>query len=173
MGCHAFLQEIFPTWGSNPGLPHCRWILYHLSHQGSPRILKWVYPFSRESSQPRNRARVSWATGRFFTSWATKGTSLVRALTTFYLNHVMVLSSFPWILSLFPNPADIQSPQSSSYWPVWWIHFLSWKQPVAPSSYKVAHNIFWEIWPHISRWCGENPVFLMHPSNHASNQFSH
>ena len=32
--------------GSNPGLPHCRWILCHLSHQGSPRILEWVaYPF--------------------------------------------------------------------------------------------------------------------------------
>jgi len=27
------LQGIFPTQGSNPGLPHCRWILYHLSHQ--------------------------------------------------------------------------------------------------------------------------------------------
>ena len=27
---------IFPTQGSNPGFPHCRWILYHLSHQGSP-----------------------------------------------------------------------------------------------------------------------------------------
>ena len=37
--CHAFLQGIFPTQGSNPGLPHCRQILYHLSHQGSPRIL--------------------------------------------------------------------------------------------------------------------------------------
>ena len=42
MGCHALLQGIFPTQGSNPGLPHCRWIPYHLSHQGSPRILKWV-----------------------------------------------------------------------------------------------------------------------------------
>ena len=29
-------QEIFPTQGLNPGLPHCRWILYQLSHQGSP-----------------------------------------------------------------------------------------------------------------------------------------
>ena len=34
MGCHALLQGIFPTQGSNPGLPHCRWILYYLSHQG-------------------------------------------------------------------------------------------------------------------------------------------
>ena len=37
VGCHALLQGLFPTQGSNPGLPHCRWILYRLSHQGSPR----------------------------------------------------------------------------------------------------------------------------------------
>ena len=36
VGCCALLQGIFPTQGSNPGLPHCRQILYHLSHQGSP-----------------------------------------------------------------------------------------------------------------------------------------
>ena len=34
--CHALLQGIFPTQRSNPGLPHCRRILYRLSHQGSP-----------------------------------------------------------------------------------------------------------------------------------------
>ena len=32
VGCHALLQGIFPTQGLNPGLPQCRWILYHLSH---------------------------------------------------------------------------------------------------------------------------------------------
>ena len=42
VGCHALLQGIFSTQGSNPGLPHCRRILYHLTHQGSPRILQWV-----------------------------------------------------------------------------------------------------------------------------------
>ena len=36
VGCHALLQGIFPTQGSNPGLPHCRWILNQLSHKGSP-----------------------------------------------------------------------------------------------------------------------------------------
>ena len=36
VGCHAFLQGIFPTQGSNPGLLNCRWILYCLSHQGNP-----------------------------------------------------------------------------------------------------------------------------------------
>ena len=35
-GCHALLQGIFPNQGLNPGLLHCRQILYLLSHQGSP-----------------------------------------------------------------------------------------------------------------------------------------
>ena len=36
VGYHSLLQGIFPTQGSNPSLPHCKQILYHLSHQGSP-----------------------------------------------------------------------------------------------------------------------------------------
>ena len=72
-GLHALLQGIFPTQGSNPGFPHCRWILYHLSHQGSPRILECVvYPFSRGSSRLRNQTGVSCIAGGFFTSRATR-----------------------------------------------------------------------------------------------------
>ena len=48
VGSLSLLQGIFPTQGSNPGFPHCRQILYRLSHQGSPRILEWVaHPFSK------------------------------------------------------------------------------------------------------------------------------
>ena len=36
VGCHVLLQGIFPTQGLNPGLPHCRQMVCHLSHQGSP-----------------------------------------------------------------------------------------------------------------------------------------
>ena len=51
MGSNVLLQGIFPTHGLNPGLPHCRQILYYLSHKGSLRILEWVaYPFSGGSS---------------------------------------------------------------------------------------------------------------------------
>ena len=65
------LQRIFPIQGSNPGLPHCEWILYQLSHKGSPRIQEWVaYPFSRRSSQPRNQTWVSCIADGFFTNWA-------------------------------------------------------------------------------------------------------
>ena len=66
MGSLSLLQRIFSTQGSNPGFPHCRRILYQLSHKGSPRILEWVaYPFSSGSSWPRNWTRVSCITGDF------------------------------------------------------------------------------------------------------------
>jgi len=38
VGCHALLQGIFLTQGSNPGFPHCRQILYGLGHQGGVGI---------------------------------------------------------------------------------------------------------------------------------------
>ena len=72
VGCLALLQGIFPVQGLNPGLSYCRQILYHLSHQGSPEILEWVvHPFSRGTSWPRDRTRVSCIADGFFTSWAT------------------------------------------------------------------------------------------------------
>ena len=69
VGSLSLLQGIFPTQGSNPGLPHCRWILYQLSHKGSPRILEWVaYSFSSISSWFRNKTGVSCIAGGFFTT---------------------------------------------------------------------------------------------------------
>ena len=35
VGSLSLIQVIFPTQESNPGLPHCRWILYQLSHKAS------------------------------------------------------------------------------------------------------------------------------------------
>ena len=46
VGCYALLQGIFPTQRSNPGLLHCRRILYSLSHQRSPSFIPTLYlPF--------------------------------------------------------------------------------------------------------------------------------
>ena len=70
VGSLSLLQRIFPTQESKPGLPHCRRILYQLSHQRSPRILEWVaYPFSSRSSWPRNWTGVSCVAGGLFTNW--------------------------------------------------------------------------------------------------------
>ena len=73
VGSLSLLQGILPTQGSNPGLPHCRQILYHLNHQGSSWILEWVLQtFSGGSSWPRNQIGVSCIAGGFFTSWETR-----------------------------------------------------------------------------------------------------
>ena len=42
MGSYSILQGIFPTLGSNLGLPHCRWVPYRLSHQWSPISLQML-----------------------------------------------------------------------------------------------------------------------------------
>ena len=69
VGSLSLLRGIFPTQGSNQGLLHFRWILYQLSHKGSPRILEWVaYPFSRGSSQSRDQTGVFCIAGGFFTN---------------------------------------------------------------------------------------------------------
>ena len=78
VGSLLFLQRIFPTQGSNPGLPHCGQILYQLSHKGNPGILMWVaFPFSNGSSQPRNQTGVSCIAGRFFTNWAIREAQII------------------------------------------------------------------------------------------------
>ena len=77
VGCYALPQSVFPTHWLNPGLPHCRQILYHLSHQENPRILERIaHPLSRGSSWPRNRAGVSCIAGGFFTSLAMEASLL-------------------------------------------------------------------------------------------------
>ena len=71
VGSLSLLQGIFLTQGLNPGLPHCRWILYQLSHKGSPGILEWLaYAFSRGSFWPRNWTGVFCIAGGFFINWA-------------------------------------------------------------------------------------------------------
>ena len=59
----ALLQGIFPTQESNPGLLHCWWILYHLSHQGSPDY-NWTFFFffltqERTGIHPDQNKRIS------------------------------------------------------------------------------------------------------------------
>ena len=46
MGSLSLLQGIFPIQGSNPGLPHCRWILYQLSQKGSLKLILVSYKFN-------------------------------------------------------------------------------------------------------------------------------
>ena len=68
VGSLSLLQRIFPTQGSNPGLLHCRLILYQLSHKRSLGIPEWAaWPFFSRSPRPRTHTGVSCTAGGFFT----------------------------------------------------------------------------------------------------------
>ena len=130
VACLSLLQGIFPTQGWNPGFPHCRRILYQLSHKGSPRILEWVaYPFSGGSSQPRN-----WMQG----SLALQADSLpiglrpnytlesVKEVTQIYYSH----SSFLPTLSPLSSTLNSQSQAQYKHSPIipllqFWPHYQS------------------------------------------------
>ena len=63
----SLLQGIFPTQGSNPGLPHCGRILYQLSHGEAQEYWSgWV----AWSPAAQNQTGVSCIAGGFFTNWA-------------------------------------------------------------------------------------------------------
>ena len=65
----SLLQGIFPTQGSNPGVPHYRQVPYHLSHQGSPRILSGgSLSLFQGIFRTQESNQVSCTSGRFFTA---------------------------------------------------------------------------------------------------------
>ena len=65
VGGHSLPQGIFLTQGLNPGLPHCRQILYHLSSLGSPHSVMFVVspglkaPSSTSSPSPSSPSSAS------------------------------------------------------------------------------------------------------------------
>ena len=118
VGSFSLFQGIFPTQGSNPGLSHCRRILYQLSHKGSPRILEWgAYSFSSGLFQSRNWTGVSCITGRFFTNWAIREAIfsgkilLIRAWT--FASHPIRFSN---------TISGIQIPPIQDLWSSKWIN---------------------------------------------------
>ena len=74
MGSHSLLQGIIPTQGSNPGLLHCKWILYHLSHQSrlfffclkSVSTLSLYFHFFNHKTSPLCPSNNNWASKSFF-----------------------------------------------------------------------------------------------------------
>ena len=122
VGSLSLLQGIFPTQGLNSGLPHCRRILYQLSHQGNPRILEWVAcPFSTRSSWPRNQTRVPCIAGEFFTSWAYQGNPYIPPYIQRYIDthipHLYIIGltkKFIWVFLsyhhlVWKNPNELSS----------------------------------------------------------------
>ena len=113
VGRYSIMQGIFPTQGLNAGLPHCRWVLYQLSHQENP-IPEWLaYPFSSGSSWPRNWTEVSCIAGVFFTSWATREAHLISKLLKKWYIPSHLLEPFLVFRFLFSNLNHNQRPVSN------------------------------------------------------------
>ena len=113
----SLLQGIFLTQGSNPGIPHCRQILYQLNYKGSPAILEWVaYPFSSRSSWPRDWTRVSCIPGGFFTNWAIREAlnAALEFLLVYFEIHALGLFYIKFYLSI----NSIQD-RAQCIWEVW------------------------------------------------------
>ena len=83
VGSLSLLQGIFPTQGSNSGLPHCRRILYQLSHKGSPRLsLLSPYLLSQVLSAPANHLNLLKLTKQ--QPWRINNANITFALKTDY-----------------------------------------------------------------------------------------
>ena len=107
MDCHFLLQEIFPTQGWNPGLPHCRQILYQLSHQGSPERGIDIMNESQESSQE----------GLQFSCTVKLVKPFLWILISFFVSHCHTGNEFQVKLSVFLLPTVLSRPQSAWFLP--------------------------------------------------------
>ena len=150
VGSLSLLQEIFPTQGSNPGLPHCRRILYQLSHKGRnlltiqktrvwslgqeyplekgtathSSILAWRVPSTEEpgglQSMERQRVRQDWMTNTF-TFRSETGMALILHQSRAL---VELLKTFPRKGLAFED--DLANNELITRWPEilppWWLH---------------------------------------------------
>ena len=103
VGSLTLLQRILLTQGSNPGLPHCRWSLYQLSHKGSPvRLLVRLLAASKTISEPSAPFRTAAATAPITTAkhcWPTPLPETLKTLTGKSCSiSCGVAAPFPWVL---------------------------------------------------------------------------
>ena len=152
----------FPTQGWNSGLLHCRWILYQVSHKGSPRILEWVAdPFSKRSSWPGNRTGVSCIAGGFFTNW------IIREALESVMPSKLLILCHPFFLlpSIF---ASIRVFSNESSLCIRWPKYRSFSFSISPSneySGLISFSIDWFDLPAVQ---GTLKSLLQHHSSKAS-----
>ena len=141
-GSLSLLQGIFPTQGLNPGLPHCRRILYQLSHKGSPRVLEWVaYPFSRVSSRPRNWTGVSCIAGGFCTKWVIREAPYVYIELCVYISvYIYTLKKLLFSIMVYHKILNIVSCAVQKDFVVYPLYFNS-LDLLTPNSHSIPPTL--------------------------------
>ena len=166
VGCLSLLQGIFPTQGSNPGLPHCRRILYQLSHQGSPNT---SIQFS--SVQSLSRVRL-FATPR--TAACQASLSITNSWSLFKLMSIesMMPSSHLILchplLFLPPIPPSIRIFCNESTLRMRWPKYCSFSFSISPSKEHRGLISFRMDWLDLLAVQGTLRSLLQHHSSKAS-----
>ena len=111
------------------------------------KILEWVaFPFSRGSSQPRNRTQVSCVAGRFFTNWAIREAPLCSDSCPFGQwpsNHLILCLLFLLLPSVFPSIQIFSSESAFRIrWPKYWSFGFS-NSPSSEYSGLISFKINW------------------------------
>ena len=136
MGSHSLLQEIFPTQGSNPGLLHCRQVLYHLSHQKSL--------FKKNTA---GRCKVGRKTCRL--DLRQRGQTKIHRPRKFCLGYLLCMSNGLWVFLFFAQgctPPTSEPPVRQAWEP------LERNLTGDPGS-GLARLPLWTPWPHMCLFC--------------------
>ena len=130
VGCHFLLQEIFPTQGSNPGLPHCGQTLYHLSHQGSSLMdsvnVNWMNGWVSKCSQGFCSDPSSWVLQK----WV-QGPPTTHPHSS--ITHLLILKlhlSFQMVLVVKNPPANVEDIRDAVGS---WVGKIPWKRKWQPT----------------------------------------
>ena len=107
VGCHALLQGISATQGLNPGLPHCRWILYQLSYQGNSKSQIVLYSPWNSPGQNTGVHSLSLLQGIFPTQGLNPGLPQSRQ-NLYQQSYKGSLRILEWVA--IPSPANLPNP---------------------------------------------------------------
>ena len=132
VGCHALLQEVFPTQGLNPGLPHCRQIIYPLSPQGNPK--KAQYSVSSVQSLSRVQHATPWTAAHQASLSITNSRSLLKLMSIESVmpsNHLILCHLLLLPPSIFPS---IRVFSNESVLRIRWPKYWSFSFSISPSS---------------------------------------
>ena len=146
VGSISLLQGIFPTQGWNPGLPHCGWILYQLSPQGSPTTSDFqenhFLPFPRHwgrghvtCHQLLEQGTTHLVVNLHFLSWCLAGEKPKRGLTGLKSGCLQ-----GWAPRLTPP----STPRPAAASGAWLTGSLSDSGPLAATQ---AHRVVWHSLP--------------------------
>ena len=137
VGCHFLLQGIFPTQGSNPGLPHCGQTLYRLSHQGSHTNVVILHRMCcKESLSCVRLFATLWTAACKASLSITNSWSLLKLMSINHdvvmpCNHLILCCPLLLLSSIFPS---IRVFSSESVLHIRWPQYWSFSFSISPSN---------------------------------------